>query len=250
MNRTVNRTVNIDMQRVRAISRKEFRDYRRNRFIILTMTISPLVFVAWALISLLVIPAAQASPQLDTEVGLSMLFMLLVPAIIPAGIAAYAVVGEREQGTLEPVLTTPVRSEEFLLGKALAALVPTLAISYTIFGVVLVSVALFAHPGVSSAVFRAPILLALAVFTPLIAAWSIWVGIATSARSRDVRVAQQIATLASLPPVAVAALMSFDVIPQSLGVAVGVAAVLVLVDSLGWRAVSAMFDRERLVTRS
>ncbi len=242
--------MNINMGRVRAISRKEFRDYRRNRFIVFTMAISPVVFVAWALISLLVIPAAQASAALNTQVGLSMLFMLLVPAIIPAGIAAYSVVGEREQGTLEPVLTTPVRSEEFLLGKALAALVPTLAISYAIFGVVLACVALFAHPGVSSAVFRAPLLLALALFTPLIAGWSIWVGIATSARTRDVRVAQQIATLASLPPVAVAALMSFSVIPQSLSVALGLAAVLVLVDSLGWRAVSAMFDRERLVTRS
>jgi ABC-type Na+ efflux pump permease subunit len=176
--------------------------------------------------------------------------VLLLPAIVPAVISAYSVVGEREQGTLEPVLTTPVRNEEFLLGKALAALVPTLAISYGIFGVVLVSVALFAHPAVSSAVFQAPPLLALALFTPLIASWSILVGIATSARSRDVRVAQQIATLASLPPVAVAPLMSFRVIPETLPVALGLAAGLLLVDRLGWRVVLAMFDRERLVTRS
>jgi ABC-2 type transport system permease protein len=179
-----------------------------------------------------------------------MLFMLLVPATVPATISAYSVVGEREQGTLEPVLTTPITNGEFLVGKALAALVPTLAISYAIFGLVLACVALFAHPAVSSAVFRAPLLLALALFTPLIAGWSILVGIAVSARSRDVRVAQQIATLASFPPVAVTALMSFGVIPQSLAVALGLAAGLVLVDSLGWRAVSAMFDRGRLVTRS
>jgi ABC-type Na+ efflux pump permease subunit len=242
--------MNMSMGRVRAVARKEFRDYRRNRFIIFTMAILPVVFVAWALISILVIPTARPSAALDTQVGLSMLFMLLVPAFVPAGITAYAVVGEREQGTLEPVLTTPVRSEEFLLGKAMAALVPTLAISYAIFGLVLVCVALFAHAAVASAVFRAPLLLALALFTPLIASWSIWVGIATSVRSRDVRVAQQIATLASLPPVAVTALMSFRVIPQSLAVALGLAAGLVLVDGLGWRAVSAMFDRERLVTRS
>jgi ABC-type transport system involved in multi-copper enzyme maturation permease subunit len=79
------------------------------------------------------------------------------------------------------VLTTPVRSEEFLLGKPLAALVPTLAISYAIFGVVLACVALFAHPGEPLAVFRAPLLLALALFTPLLAGWAIWVGIAVSA---------------------------------------------------------------------
>ena len=242
--------MNMSMARVRAISRKEFRDYRRNRFVVFTMAISPVVFVVWSLISILLIPATQSSSALNAQVGLSMLFILLVPAIVPATISAYSVVGEREQGTLEPVLTTPIRNDEFLLGKALAALVPTLAISYAIFGLVLVCVAVFAHPAVSSAVFQAPLLLTLVLFTPLIASWSICFGIATSARSRDIRVAQQIATLASLPPVAVAALISFRVLPQSLGVALGLAAVLVVVDSLGWRAVAAMFDRERLVTRS
>jgi ABC-type transport system involved in multi-copper enzyme maturation permease subunit len=242
--------VNLRAERVRAISRKEFRDYRRNRFVVFTMAISPVVFVSVALFSILATPAASPRSVVNTTVGLSMLFMLLVPAVVPATISAYAVVGEREQGTLEPVLTTPVSNEEFLLGKALAALVPTLAICYAIFGVVLGSVALFAQPAVSSDAFRASLLLALVLFTPLIAGWSILVGIATSARSRDIRVAQQIATFASLPPVAVVALMNFGVIPQSLAVALGLAAGLVLIDSLGWRVVSAMFDRERLITRS
>jgi ABC-type transport system involved in multi-copper enzyme maturation permease subunit len=181
--------VNMSMARVRAIARKEFRDYRRNRFVVFTMAVAPVVFVTWALISILAIAGAEPSSALDTSVGLTMLFMLLVPATVPATISAYSVVGEREQGTLEPVLTTPVTNGEFLVGKALAALVPTLAISYAIFGLVLACVALFAHPAVSSAVFRAPLLLALALFTPLIAGWSILVGIAVSARSRDVRVA-------------------------------------------------------------
>ncbi len=54
---------------------------------------------------------------------------------MPTTLAAYSVVGERQQGTLEPVLSTPVRREEFLLGKALAVLVPTIAISYAVFAV-------------------------------------------------------------------------------------------------------------------
>jgi ABC-2 type transport system permease protein len=53
---------------------------------------------------------------------------LNTPAM-PAVVASYSVVGERQQGRLEPVLTTPVRREEFMLGKALAALIPSLAIS-------------------------------------------------------------------------------------------------------------------------
>jgi len=44
-----------------------------------------------------------------------------MPALLPSILAGYAVVGEREPGTLEPVLTTPVRREELVLAKALAA---------------------------------------------------------------------------------------------------------------------------------
>lgn len=98
------------------------------------------------------------------------------PTIVPATLASYSVVGEREQSTLEPVLTT------------------------------------------------------------------------LSARSSDVRVAQQLGTLASLPPLALAALLSLGVIHASITLALGLGAALLLVDAPGWRIVSVMFDRERLVT--
>ena len=141
-----------------------------------------------------------------------------------------------------------IRREEFLVGKALAVLVPTLAIAYLVFGIFLGIAAIFAHPGVASAVFERSHLLVQLLFTPLLAGWSIWVGIAISARSVDVRAAQQLGTLASLPPLAIVALMSFNVITPTLGLALGLAAALLIVDVLGWRAVAAMFDRERLIT--
>ena len=53
---------------------------------------------------------------------------------------------------------------------------------------------------------------------------------------------------ASLPPLAIVVLMQFKVITPSTGLALGLAAVLLAVDVLGWRAVAAMSDRERLVT--
>ncbi len=55
--------------------------------------------------------------------------MLVIPAFLPSTLAAYLVVGEREQGPLEPVLITPVRREKFPIGKALAAFIPTTVIS-------------------------------------------------------------------------------------------------------------------------
>ena len=91
------------------------------------MAILPLVFLIQPLVEVLALPTSAAT-TLGHEHPL--LYMLGIPAIVPAMVAAYAVVGERQQGTLEPVLTTPVRREEFLLGKALAAFVPSIAIAY------------------------------------------------------------------------------------------------------------------------
>ena len=54
--------------------------------------------------------------------------------------------------------------------------------------------------------------------------------------------------LASLPSVVVTTVLAYDVIPVTPGLAFGLFALLVVLDMSGWRFVSAMFDRERLVT--
>ena len=234
--------------RVGAIVQKELRDYRRNRFVVYSMSFLPLVFIAAPMIQIFTIKASATSAKLDARIGLALLYMLILPAIIPSVLSAYSVVGEREQGTLEPILTTPIHSEEFLVGKALAALLPTLAVAYVIFGILLGAVAAFAHPGVASVIFERNHLLIQLLFTPLVAGWSIWAGIAISTRMSDVRAAQQLTVLASLPPVAIVALMNFNVITASLGLALGLAGALLLIDAMAWRFVAALFNRERLVT--
>ena len=226
--------------RIGTMFRKELRDYRRNRSVVGAMAIMSSIELVVTILLIL-----SLSPT-DPQIGAPLFFMLFIPTIIPAAVAAYSVVGEREQGTLEPVLTTPIRSEEFLIGKALAVLVPTLVIAYAADGLLLIFVGLFGQPGAASAVLRSSGLVLVLLFTPLSAGWSIWVGIAISVRSRDVRVAQQLGTVASLLPLVVLGLLSyFGVIEQSILV---VAAALLVIDALGWRIVAGMFDRERLVT--
>jgi ABC-type transport system involved in multi-copper enzyme maturation permease subunit len=237
--------MSLSTRRVRAVYRKELREYRRNGAIIATMAIFPVVIIIQPLIAILVVSGA-ASSALSHEDPL--LYLLAIPALVPATLASYSVVGERNQGTLEPVLTTPIRREEFLLGKALAAFVPSVVIAYGIYAIFVVVVELFAHPGVAPAVIQGPGLLAQLVFTPLLAAWSIWVGIGVSARTNDVRTAQQLSALGSLPTIAVTTLVAYKVIDPTFGVAVAFAVALVVLDRLGWRITSATFDRERLIT--
>jgi ABC-2 type transport system permease protein len=61
--------------------------------------------------------------------------------------------------------------------------------------------------------------------------------------------AQQLSVLCSLPPLIVVALTSLNAITESIAIAVGLAAALLVFDLLAWRVVAAMFDPERLVTR-
>src|SRR5580704_2128199 len=230
--------------RVGAICLKELRDYRRNRFVIGTMAMVPVLFIILPTIQLL--EANATGKNLSVRVGLSLLYLLVIPVMVPSVVSAYSVVGEREQGTLEPVLITPIRREEFLVGKALAAFVPTIVIAYTVFGIFLAVAALFAHPAIASAIYSGTHVLVQLVFTPLLAGWAIWVGIAVSARSTDVRAAQQLSVLAGVPPLVIVALMSLNVMTESTALALGLATALLAVDLLAWRVVATMFDRERL----
>ena len=239
--------MSVSATRVRAIYRKELREYRRNGAIVATMAVIPLAIVIFPLLEVLALPASAASTLLN---GDPLVILLGIPAIVPSVVAAYAVVGERQQGTLEPVLTTPIRRDELLLGKALAALFPSLAVAYAVYAFFLACTELFAQPAVASAVLQGRYLLAQLIFTPLLAGWSIWVGIAISTRSSDIRVAQQFGALAGLPAILVAYLIAFNVIHATLGLAVGLAAALLVLDGLGWRLVSALFDREHLITGS
>ena len=235
----------VSRRRIAAIYRKELLEYRRNGNILYGMVVLPLVFLIQPVVSVFSVPATAAGPLRHEH---TLVYMLAIPALVPAALAAYAVVGERLQGTLEPILATPVRREELLMGKALAAFVPAVVVSYFVFGVFIAIVELFAAAPVASALLQGPELLCQLIFTPLLAVWSIWVGMAISARSRDPRTAGQLAVLVSLPTVAVTSLIAFSVIPATAGVATGFAIGLLILDRLGWRMASALFDRERLVT--
>lgn len=241
--------MSLNWSRVAAVTRKEFREFRRSRSVIATMSVLPLVFLVEPIIVIFRLAPTVSASAVDRAVSSTFLLLLVAPALLPATIAAYSVVGEREQGTLEPLLTTPVRREEILLGKAVATIVPAVGIAYMVFVIIEVSARLFAsNAAVSPALWQGPHVIAEILFAPLLAGWSIWVGIAISTRSSDVRAAQQLGTLASIPPLGVVALVSFNVFTPSVRLSVLFAALLLASDIALWRLVSAMFDRERLIT--
>lgn len=238
----------VDTSRIRAVVRKELRDYRRKRSIVVAMAVFPAIFLIQPTLAVfLETPTSSSNSFYD----LPLLLLLLIPVIMPSTLAAYSVVGERDQGTLEPLLTTPIRRQEFILGKATAVMIPTVVLSYAVYAVFFAVVRLFAHPAVSSSVFhQGPVILALVLFTPLLAGWAIVVGLAVSVRASEVRVAQQLGMIASFPPLGVVVLLGIGVISPTFRVAIIFAVALLVIDLRALHIVSRMFDRERLVTGS
>jgi ABC-type Na+ efflux pump permease subunit len=234
----------MSMRRVRAIFRKDMREFRRNKQIIATMAVSPIGFVVFPVIFLFSVTASDVSVLYNYPVQL---FTLAVAAVLPAVVGAYSIVGEREQGTLEPVLGTPVRTGELMLGKALAIVVPAASWSYLIFGVIDGSVWLFKPVAVSTVALRPSILLAQLIFTPLLACMAVWLSMTISAHTRDTRVAQQLGVLTNVPVIALGIMLGFHVIEVSLPLAIALGAALVVLDVAGWPLAAKTFNRERLI---
>jgi ABC-type Na+ efflux pump permease subunit len=220
----------VSLQRVVAVVRKEVRELRRKWFVVSTMAVMPVIFLVVPMVTLFRVPASASGAAVRSAVGSLSLLLLIVPLVIPPVISAYSVVGERVQGTLEPFLITPVRRDELLLGKAAAAFFPSVGIAYAVYFVAAVGIRLGAAHVVSAVVWHAPQMLAQILFTPLLAAWSIWVGIGISARASDVRVAQQLATLAGLPLLGFTSLISFQVITPTVPLAIALALGLLVID--------------------
>ena len=236
-------------RRVWALIRKEFAEYRRNKLIILTMTLLPAAFLFIAVRAAFALPAHASPAVLRAVFGQARLFLLILPLFLPSTIAAYSVIGEREQGTLEPVLTTPATDGELLLGKAVAPVVPAVGLSWLLYAGYLAFAAGVGKTVALHEMATGTEVFAEAVLAPTLAGYSIILGLLISARSTDIRVAQQLSALATLPLLAVVAITSFQVTGRGPGFYIAASAVVLVIDASGLVLATRAFSRERLLSR-
>jgi ABC-2 type transport system permease protein len=122
---------------------------------------------------------------------------------------------EKSNRTLEALLSTPLTDTELLLGKALAALVPALALTAAGYTVYATGAALIvnAHaPGTSLP--WGNFLFSALVTAPILAALSTCVSVAISTKAKDVRSAQQLSTFVLLPPLIVVIVLALALGPD------------------------------------
>jgi ABC-type Na+ efflux pump permease subunit len=174
----------------------------------------------------------------------------VIPVALTPALAADSFVGERERYSLEPLLATPVRTNQVLLGKLAASVIPAAA------GTWLGVLVFWAMTFLARSPYYPRVLLAdpdwlfsLLVVSPLVALFTAGLAALISTRVSGYRVAYQLNGLVALPVVlilipATAFLFLFT------GAALGYIAILFLVlDGVIVLWANALFDREHLLSR-
>jgi ABC-2 type transport system permease protein len=179
----------------------------------------------------------------------SALFLLL-PIFIPSVLASYAIVGEKRDRTLEPVLATPIRTWELLLGKTLAALIPAMAITIAAAAMFVVGILSFAVTDrVREIVVTPGWILAVLVDTPLIALIGIALIVVISSRVNDPRSAQQFSAVLVVPVLALLFGQLAGIIVLGPALALGIGVILAFIAAFALWLATRLFQREVILTR-
>ena len=186
------------MHRLRVILLKEWRESLRNKMVLFGVAFLPVLLVG---VSVYMVVEGGGIDDPVAQIVLfntSLMYFLLLPVIIPLAISVYSIVGEKDQATLEPLLATPITDLELFLGKALASVIPALAINWICFGA-FVGIAVVLLGGLPPHVLTVPWLVAIFGLSPLLSLFAVAVTMLVSSRASDARAAYQLSSFAVLP---------------------------------------------------
>jgi ABC-2 type transport system permease protein len=240
------------------VATKDLSVFRNNKFILYSLIAMPLIMGLLIPVMLIYTLQLQAEVMTQTElveiaaylVSTFSSFFVLIAVTFPTLIASYSFIGEKLEKSLEPLLATPTTDGELLFGKSLGAFIPCIGATYIgeLLFVILIDGWSIANLG-TLLLPTAYWALVTGIVIPLACVLSVEVNIIISSRINDIRAAQQIGGIISLPILALAVLPTvLPIIPMD---------TLALVMSGGLAAVDiglfylskAIFQREEILTK-
>lgn len=234
------------------VARKDLLVIRRKRSIMgYTVGVPIALAVVFSLVVQNDIETAGASAP-EAGLGLASItwIFVILAAVLPTSTAAYSIVGEKTEKSLEPLLATPTTDGDLLLGKAIAAFLPGI-LSIWAGAMILMATTDYLTFGIFGGLyFPSPVpVVMLFLVAPVAAALGVEVSVILSARVSDVRGANQFAGLMYFPfmvifVAGVSGVFSFDVVALLI-----VFGILVLV-TVGLFFLSVRtFSREEILTK-
>jgi ABC-2 type transport system permease protein len=177
-------------------------------------------------------------------------FFLLMPVAIASTAAAFSIVGEKNQRTLEPILATPISDREFLTGKLLVCLVPTVAVTWAaaLLAVVLVDLISWSRDRVLLLPDRFW-LGGIGLLAPLMGIAITLITMRFSARAVDPQTVVQTTALAILPGFVLMLGLFGKILLASFPSVMIAVVVMAVLDLWLFRRVERTFRREEILTR-
>lgn len=213
----------MNIQRIQTIIDKEWAEVFKHRMVLFTVVFLPLIFTILPIGILMATNATsgsadlgnaddlppsmrQACGEIDINACLQIYIVnqfltlyMLMPLAIPISIAAYSIVGEKTTRSLEPLLATPLSTEELLTAKAIAAVVPAIVATWGGFVLFVIALRVVASPIVFAGLLNPTWLVAIFIVGPLLAVLAVNFAIIVSSRVNDPRAAEQISMVIILP---------------------------------------------------
>jgi len=144
-----------------------------------------------------------ANPErvfMDFIIKQFLVFLLMIPAMVPSLIAPASVLMEKENNTLEPLLGTPIKTRELLFGKALTAIIPAFIISTANFLILTLVFDIVVYNRMGYLPLPTAEWLVVAfILSPILSFLLTMISIIVSSKSTDIRSAQGIGSVIILP---------------------------------------------------
>ncbi len=242
----------MDIHNVWSVASKDIETYKAKKSIIYSTLILPLILSV--LFSIVVETAITPSSGIPStyQLGLQALtyFYVILAALLPSSIAAYSIVGEKVEKSMEPLLATPMTDGEILLGKSLAAFTLPIITTWIGASIFMIVTDYLTYNGLAYYYFPnwdAGIMLLL--LAPLAAMFSIELVVIIASRVGDVRSANQLGFLMLIPfalvyVAGVTGAITFDVSNLLL-----FSFILIVTDAALFFLSKATFNREEILTK-
>ncbi|HEX9261251.1 MAG TPA: hypothetical protein VF893_01840 [Candidatus Bathyarchaeia archaeon] len=232
------------------VATKDFSVVRKNKYIFYSIIAMPMIFGIALPLMLSIMLAGAPVNVVVSLLGMLNVFFAIMAAMLPTVIASYSFVGEKVERSLEPLLATPTTDGELLLGKCLAAFLPSMAATYVGAAsfVAVIDVWYYMNQGV----ILLPNLnlgIILGVVAPLACIVSVEANVIVSSRVSDVRAAQQLGGIVALPTILVLSLGSLSTFMPADLLALVISGVLAIAAVVLFYGSKATFRREEILTR-
>jgi len=176
-------------------------------------------------------------------------FLMLIPTMIAVSFATFSIIEEKQSRSLEPLLATPVRTSELLLGKALSGAIPAVLVCWACAAIFFVGVAIMGWGGLIPQVLTPSWYVIFFLLNPAVALLSFLLGVIGSSRAKDAKNAQNMILLIVLPVLVLIAIQIIGVVWFNLLLTLGLSIALFIVDYLTLRIAVNLFQRESILIK-